>query len=85
MSSQSSDLEQFHRFVGEQIAQGSSDLTPEDCLDVWRANHPSPDELTESTAAILRALNQAARGEGVAFHEFDRAFRAEHGIPSSDE
>lgn len=82
MSTKASDLNEFHRFVGEQLDQGS-ELTPEDCLDLWRANHPSPEELKESVAAVKRALAQVDRGEGITLAEFDRRFRAKHVVWSS--
>ena len=34
------DLEAFHRFLGEQLTNGSTSLTPEECLVLWRARHP---------------------------------------------
>lgn len=84
MSTGATDLEMFHRFVAEQLSLGV-ELTPEDCLDIWRANHPSLEELAESVAAVVRALEQARRGEGTPLEEFDRRFRAEHGIPADNE
>ena len=38
-----SELESFHNFLGTQLATGDSALSPEECLDLWRAQHP-PDE-----------------------------------------
>ncbi len=81
----SSDLVQFHQFVADQIAQSPNDLSPEDCLDAWRAAHPLPAELADSVAAVQRALDQARRGQGIPLAEFDRQFREEHGLPASKE
>lgn len=80
-----SDLVQFHQFVADQISQHADDLSPEDCLDAWRAAHPLPTELSESVAAVQRALDQARRGEGIPLAEFDRQFRDEHGLSASKE
>jgi hypothetical protein len=77
------DLREFVEFACEQVNNGGSELTPEEVLDLWRAEHPMPAELVESVAAIERALAQAERGEGLSLEEFDRQFRARHGIDSS--
>ena len=79
MSDIRSDLATFHRFIAEQLA-GGADLTPEECLRAWRAEHPAPEELQDSVAAIERALDQAARGEGKPLDHFDRDFRNRHRI-----
>lgn len=77
-----SELETFHRFVGDQLAEGA-DLTPEECLRVWRLEHPAGDELDASVAAVKRALDQAQRGQGKTVDDFDRDFRARHGISNA--
>ncbi len=74
-----SELATFHRFVADQLAEGP-ELTPEECLRVWRAEHPTTEELTGSVVAVKRALEQAQRGEGKSLDDFDRDFRARHGI-----
>jgi hypothetical protein len=75
-----SDLREFHLFVGEVINRGSA-ATPEDVLDQWRLLHPSPEEQAEDLAAIAEAIEDIERGDmGVEFSEFDRDFRARHGI-----
>ncbi len=80
MSTIPTELERFHRFIAERLAESGNELTPEDCLDIWRANHPSPEELAESVAAIQEGLEQARRGEGVPLDDFIRSFRSEKGI-----
>ena len=74
-----SELETFHRFIGERLAAGL-EPTPEECLRDWRVEHPVAAEFDESVAAVRRALGQAERGEGKRLDEFDREFRARHGI-----
>jgi hypothetical protein len=73
------ELETFHRFIGQQLADGS-ELTPEQCLRVWRMEQPMAEDLKESVAAVKRALEQARRGAGKSVDDFDRDFRAKHGI-----
>ncbi len=48
---------------------------------MWRAQHPSPEEIDESVASVKRALDQANRGEGKSLEEFDRDFRKKHDLP----
>jgi hypothetical protein len=61
------DLEAFHRFLGEQLTNEGSCLTPEECLVLWRARHPFPQfpasdkndsasGRTSSNASLLAAL-----------------------------
>jgi hypothetical protein len=73
------ELDTFHRFIGQQLADGSQ-LTPEECLRLWRVEHPTASELSESLIAVQRALAQAEEGKGKTLHEFDRDFRPRHGI-----
>jgi hypothetical protein len=47
-------------------------------VDKFAAEHSA--ELAESIAAIEQALAQADRGEGLPLDEFDRQFRARHGL-----
>ncbi len=75
------ELADFHRFVAEQLDNGGARPSPEECLDMWRAVHPSPEELDESVASVKRALDQANRGEGKSLEEFDRDFRKKHDLP----
>ncbi len=78
MSETPSDLATFHHFIAEQLADGA-ELTPEECLRVWRVEHPSQEDLNQSVAAVRRALAQAERGEGKVLDDFDRDFRASRG------
>ena len=78
------ELREFIDFASEHLNETGSELTPEDVLDLWRGRHPLPDELSESVAAIERALAQADRGEGLSLDEFDRRFRARHQIAADE-
>jgi hypothetical protein len=50
------ELQDFHRFLGDRIANGGTEATPEECLDLWRADHPRDDEL-EAECGPFRRLS----------------------------
>jgi hypothetical protein len=78
-----SELESFHQFLGTQLANGGSALTPEECLDLWRAEHPLDDELRAGVHAIQEALADMEAGDaGQPLEEFLREFRARRRLPS---
>lgn len=84
MSLHETDLSDFVTFAARQLNDGGSQLTPEEVLDLWRAEHPAPAEFADSVAALQRALEQADRGEGRSLDEFDRDFRARQQIASDE-
>lgn len=76
-----SEVESFRRSLGDQLAHGDSMLTPEECLDPWRAQDPSGQELEAETEAIREAIDDMKAGEaGQPLHEFLAEFRAEKRI-----
>jgi len=78
----SSELAQFHEFVGEQLANGGGDLSPEEALDAWRAGHPSAETAEEDFEAVRQALAAMDAGDtGIPLEDFDREFRAKHNLP----
>jgi hypothetical protein len=73
-----SELESFHQFLGTQLANGGSALTPEECLALWRAEHPPDDELRAGVGAVQAALADMEAGDaGQPLEGFLRDFRAE--------
>jgi len=76
----SSDLGQFHQFIGEKLTSDPA-LSPEDALYLWREVHPADDESGEDLADIEAALDEmGAGGEGIPLTEFDREFRRRHNL-----
>lgn len=75
------ELTQFQQFVTRQIENGGRDMSPEECVDLWRADHPEPDDLADSVAAIMTALGESARGEGRPADEVVAELRAELKLP----
>jgi hypothetical protein len=78
----SSDLAEFHDFLGEKLAHGDTHLSPEEALDEWRAVHPAGEASADDYEAVRQALAEMEAGDtGVPFEEFDRRIRAKHGLP----
>jgi predicted transcriptional regulator len=50
-----SELQSFHEFVGRQLSNGGSNLSPEDALLLWR-------ERQETIASIQRGLDDVDAG-----------------------
>jgi hypothetical protein len=82
ISNLTADLTGFHAFVGEQLKQGKLGLSPEEALDIWRTDHPLPEDFEETVEALREALDDLKAGDlGRPFEEFDVEFRARHNIP----
>jgi hypothetical protein len=65
------ELESFHKFLGYQLANGDPGLTPEECIDLWRASNPAADESPADVQAIKDALDDMESGDrGVPLQEF---------------
>ena len=77
------ELQQFYRFIGDQLEADTVDMSPEECLDLWRIQHPSPDEIADGVAAIKTALGEAQRGEGRPAHEILAELRGEFGLSAA--
>ncbi|MBI4606151.1 MAG: hypothetical protein HY721_29645 [Planctomycetes bacterium] len=75
------ELIRFHRFISDRLGQGAGDLSPEEALDLWRAENPSPDEHAEAVAALREAIADMKAGDsGQPLEEFDREFRERRGL-----
>lgn len=75
-----SELAQFHDFVGHCLAKGQ-ELSPEEALDLWRIEHPSDAEIEETVAAVRESLADMEAGDtGMPLDEFLREFRKRHGL-----
>ena len=79
------ELQQFYQFIGDQLDGTAADMSPEDCLDLWRIQNPSPEEIADSVAAIRTALGEAQRGEGRPAHEILAELRAELQLPAIED
>ena len=84
MSVQPDDLQAFHQFVETQLTRGGQTLSPEECLDAWREQHPD-ERLYESSVAELRAAIVDMHGgdQGQRAHDILADARRRHGLPTS--
>lgn len=74
------ELASFYRFVGIKLNQKDADLSPEEVLDQWRAEHPLDDD-NDDVIAVEETLADMEAGDlGRPWDEFDREFRQRHGL-----
>lgn len=75
-----SELANFQQFITDHL-RADDTLTPEEALDLWRAQYPCPSEFTETVVALNEALAELKAGHaGTSFHEFEETFRKKHGL-----
>ena len=76
------ELASFHQFVTIKLSENNAGLSPEEALDMWRAEHPTHehDGVDDVTAAKEALADMAAGDVGIPLEEFDRQFRREFGI-----
>jgi hypothetical protein len=74
------DLQAFKSFIDQQLEQGGSLPTLEQALARWEYENTSEEEREETRAAICRGLADLDAGRVRPFEEFDREFRAKHGM-----
>ena len=80
-TSVANELANFHHFVAERLERGEGEISPEQALDLWRAEHPGPDEFGDTVQALREAIADMEAGDtGVPLDQFDREFRARHNI-----
>lgn len=61
--SASSELEQFRDFINEHLNKpDGSRLLPEEILELWRLDHPIPEELAASVADLEKAIEEMESG-----------------------
>ena len=75
------ELANFHLFVAERLERGEQELSPEQALDMWRAEHPDPEECGDTVQALREAIADMEAGDtGVPLDQFDHEFRERHNI-----
>ena len=79
MSSQAqTELEAFHRFIGEQLTDGGADLSPEATLELWQTIQRQRDEANKG---IRRGLDDVQAGRGEPLGDYAQQFRNKNNIP----
>jgi hypothetical protein len=76
------ELSNFHEFLSQKLRCSPARLSPEEVLDLWRAEHPAVDDYPNDVAALKEALADMEAGDhGTPLEHFDRKFRQRHSIP----
>jgi hypothetical protein len=63
MAATLSELEDFHRFAKQKLQNGGAESI-EELFDLWRIEHPTPEDKAEIHAAIRRGLSDIKAGRG---------------------
>ena len=81
MSAGPNELTSFHQFVTAQLRDTSVPPTPEQCLENWRTQHPTTEELQQSSTAVERALQDMEAGDtGKSARSLIEEARQRHGL-----
>ena len=79
-SDRANDLQAFKSFIDQQLEQGGTLPTLDEALARWEYKNTSEDEREVVRAAIRRGIADLDAGRVRPFEEFDREFRAKHGM-----
>ena len=75
------ELARFQQFISSHLEKGDG-LSPEEALDLWRAENPGADDVADTVHALQEALADMDAGDtGIPLDDFDRAFGNRHGLP----
>jgi hypothetical protein len=73
-----SELVRFLGFIQELVAEGRTDLSIEQALELWREPFPCPDDPDATLAALREAIADMEAGDqGIPIEQFNREFREE--------
>ena len=69
------ELARFQQFIADHLRKGEG-ISPEEALDLWRAENPQAEEFDDAVKSLRAALAEMDAGDaGMALDDFDRAFR----------
>ena len=57
------EIDSFHEFASKEIDSGGAELSIDELYGLWRARHPTPQELAQSVAAIEAAYGDLEAGD----------------------
>ena len=69
------DAKAFLHFLTEQVENGDADKSPEELLQIWRAEHAGAIE------DVRQGINNMEAGLGRPFEEVDAEIREKYNIP----
>ncbi len=83
MSTDESELFQFNEFVTGKLQNDGADLTPEQCLELWRLQHPG--QYDQSVKSLQSAIDEMESGTGsVSADELHSRLRSKYSGSSSE-
>jgi hypothetical protein len=78
---QPTDAESFYGFLGDQLAQGGRELSPEELLRAWRSR--TDPEYAATVEALRQALADMAHGDvGKPLDQFAEEIRQRYNLPA---
>jgi predicted transcriptional regulator len=81
-SSAFEELRSFHAFLSRKLEEnGSEALSPEEALDLWRMEHPTPEEHEANLEAIRQGLEDLEAGRMRSAREFLAEMRRKYIVP----
>ncbi len=76
---ESSELYQFSEFLAGKLSAGDESLTPEQCLELWRLEHPTRSQYADSVKSIQSAIDEMEDGtSGVSVDELHSRLRSKY-------
>ncbi len=76
------DLRAFKAYIDEQLTNGGAEMTLDEALIHWEAEHQTEAEKEDTLRAIEQGFSDIAAGRTLPFEDFDREFRTKHGLPA---
>jgi hypothetical protein len=79
------ELASFVEFAKGQLVASQAGLTPEQCLALYRAEHPTDAELAAGFAAVNEAIYDMRKGDnGTPLEQFEQELRTRNRIHSEN-
>ncbi len=82
MSITQEELDNFHRFASDKLADGGADLSWPELVELWTLEHPSPAEQAEVNDIIRQGDADIQSGNYRSVDDFMDEFRRKHNIPA---
>ncbi len=76
------ELDTFHRFASDKLADGRADLSWPELVELWTLEHPSPAEQAEVNEIIRQGDADIQSGNYRSVDDFMDEFRRKHNIPA---